>query len=96
MKAVKYISLPLEEYEAMVNEIELLRKKRDGISIDIDEIVFLSPRLYGHLQRQGIKLISDLENTKASDWTRLPGFGRKSWEELKGLMRIFTLSFKPE
>ena len=96
MKPVRYITLPLEEYEAMVNEIELLRQKRDGIFPEIEDIVFLSPRLYGHLQRQGIKKINDLEETKASDWTRIPGFGRKSWEELKGLMMLFALNFKPE
>lgn len=96
MKPVRYITLPLEEYEAMLNEIEMLKKNKEGISPAIDDIIFLSPRLYGHLNRQGIKTLSDLEETKASEWTRIPGFGRKTWQELKGLMNLFALSFKAE
>lgn len=96
MKQTRYITLPLDEYEALVNENELHRRRKDGIFPDIEDIIFLSPRLYDHLKRHGIGKLDELERTKASDWTRIPGFGKKSWEELKALMRLFALDFRPE
>lgn len=96
MKQVRYIVIPLEQYHKMEEELRILRQNRNGGFPAIEDIVFLSPRLYGHLNRQGIKLVSDLENTETTDWLRLPGFGKKSWEELKGLMKLYGLTFANE
>lgn len=96
MRPQKYITLPLEEYQAMVEQIRLLRQKAEGNFPNIDDIAFLSPRLYGHLLRFGIRNIGELRDTTAAEWRKIPGFGRKSWEELKGLMNLYSLEFREE
>ena len=63
---------------------------------DIEDITFLSPRLYGHLNRHGIVNLADIENTTKDQWIRKVGFGRKSWEELRNLMKLYALKFKEE
>lgn len=95
-KRTRYITIPLEEYEALVKENELLKMRDKGILPGIDEVVFLSPRLYMLLQRQGIVNLGDLAKTKATQWTGMPGLGKKSWEELKSLMKAFGLTFAQE
>ena len=92
--SVRYITLPLEEYEAMVKEIEELKKRKDAPMPEIDDITFLSSRLYSYLTRQGIRNIKDIEETTPYDWQRLPGFGRKTWSELKNLMKLYGVHFK--
>ena len=92
--SVRYITLPLEEYEALVKEIEELKKRKDAPMPEIDDITFLSSRLYSYLTRQGIRNIKDIEETTRASWVRLPGFGRKTYEELKNLMKLYGVHFK--
>ncbi len=96
MRPQKYITLPLAEYEAIIEQLRVLREKAEGSYPNIDDITLISPRLYGHLLRAGIRNIGELRDTTAMDWKKIPGFGRKSWEELRGLMSLYALEFKPE
>lgn len=87
--------LPFEEYEAMIKEIEELKKRKDRPMPDLDDII-VSNRLYGHLVRAGVKNVADLERFKRSDWLRTVGFGRISYTELQQVMKIYGLHFKDD
>ena len=94
METQKYIVISFEEYQQMLDEMESLRRRKDAPMPDIDDLFFLSPRLYGHLNRKGIKNVAEIEETRVCEWTMIPGFGRKSLKELKDLMKMYGLQFK--
>ncbi|GEM_PF-4207722 len=89
-----YVTLSYADYEAMLNEIMALRKRKSVYYPRIDEIVFMPHRLYGYLQRAGITYINELERTSIEDWKSVMGFGKKSLAELQELMNYYGIKFK--
>lgn len=91
---IRYVTMPMDEYEALVADNKRLRELVKKDLPDLDDVVGISTRLWGHLNRMGIKNISELGEHDKFDFMRIPGFGKKSFDELKNWMKFYGLEFK--
>jgi len=62
----------------------------------LHHLVFLSTRLRNALKRNGLERIIDIEefNRDHEAWTRLPGLGRTSHDELRHVLRDYGVRLR--
>ena len=60
------------------------------------EDVQLSVRSFNCLKRAGVNTIEDLTNMTESEMMKIRNLGKKSFDEIRDLLREMDLSFKPE
>ena len=84
-EAIPDITLKPSDEEAM--------KKTLAVPI---EDVQLSVRSFNCLKRAGVNTIEDLTNMTESEMMKIRNLGKKSFDEIRDLLREMDLSFKPE
>ena len=60
------------------------------------EDVQLSVRSFNCLKRAGVNTIEDLTNMTESEMMKIRNLGKKSFDEIRDLLREMDLNFKPE
>ena len=94
---VKYKKFQEEDRNFIPTENSLNSQKPD---IDLQttsiELLNLSTRSYYCLKNEGINSIGDLVQYNDMDLFRIPNFGQKSYDEVKGKIDDLNLKFSPE
>ena len=94
---VKYKKFQEDDSNSIPKENSLDSQKPD---IDLQttsiEILNLSTRSYYSLKNEGINSIGELVQYNDMDLLRIPNFGQKSYDEVKGKIDTLNLKFSPE
>ena len=69
--------------------------KKKTLAVPIEDVQ-LSVRSFNCLKRAGVNTIEDLTNMTESEMMKIRNLGKKSFDEIRDLLREMDLNFKPE